>query len=184
MQTNYDNSLISREFYVGQVYDNSLRQVDDCHLAGEYIPFGAAVYYDADTSTVKVLTDGSAGKEFFGIAVRTEYETVGQILGGDTYSDTTTLTMSRTGYVKGSFVNVMKLGRIVVRLTGANDKIGTGIWWDKTNANITEANLPKIVAKNTAPTQGDVLIGYALTTPKIGEVAIQITGVKAIPVAE
>lgn len=184
MQTNYDNSLISREFYVGQVYDNSLRQVDDCHLAGEYIPFGAAVYYDADSNTVKVLTDGTTGKEYFGVAVRSEYETVGQILGEDQQSDTTTITTSRTGYVAGSFVNVMKLGRIVVRLTGANDKIGTSIWWDKTNADISETNPPKIVAKNTAPASGDVLIGYALTDPKIGEVAIQITGVKAIPVAE
>lgn len=159
MQTNFENILCMAPYFEGEVHNQSLCQKSG-HLAGEVIPFGAPLYYDTATSTVKKMV-AHGTSPFFGIAARVLHESVGGTVSTSANTGTTmTITTNSKGYAINDVVSVLKMGTIVVKVTTVTDSvIGANVFWKKADATLY------VQSSGTPVTAGDILIGYAKIKP-------------------
>lgn len=175
MQTSFSNSLISKPYFVGQILDDSLKQVDS-YAAETAISFGQPVQLGTDpTKQVKALV---AGGTFFGIAIGTNYANAGGVLSTNTTTEQLVNVTSNNSWTNpiGSMVSVMKLGRIVIQVgaTVSNSTVGTTQAWYQT-ASSNSALIGTIRASDGNPSSGSeafILIGTFLSVPIANNLAV------------
>jgi len=172
MQTNFDTAIVSKLGLVGGLYDTSLNQIDS-YSAGEDIPFGTPVEYDATNKVVKKLT--ATGK-MLGIAMRTNYAVPGSVLEDEADKPATIITSSAISYPAGSQVSVMKTGRMFVTITTVTQAgYGNNIFFTVNTGFVIQA---------AATLSGSYLVGISLSNTAVADNLIPIQVNAVVPVVK
>jgi hypothetical protein len=181
MQRNYNYSLNSAPFLLGQIYDTSLVQID-CFSAEEDIAFGGFVQngtsipagQGTSASLVKRLT---ATGRFIGVALRSNIQPLGAVVAtaekvaDGSATSQVTLTHGFNSYPAGASVPIMRVGRVAILIPVGtimtNAAIGATLVWNTTTSTMTFSALPVVEILATA-----INIGTMASLPVVEKLAI------------
>lgn len=175
MQTSFSNSLISKPYFLGQILDTSLTQVDS-YAAETAISFGQPVQLGTDpTKQVKALV---AGGTLWGIAIESNFASAGGVLSTNTTTEqVVNVTSNNTHtYPIGSMVPVVKVGRVVIQVgaTVSQNTVGKTQAWYQTGS-ATASLIGTIRASDSDPTSSPetfISIGTFLSVPTANNLAV------------